>query len=678
MAGMQGPGLEWRRRCRLHWRHMPDLQRRRFTSNTRLGPLLRLARRWLRPADTAVLDELCASWRAGKDRSTALDLKQRGNDSFKARDYPQALSLYTKGLRYMPADSPECALLYANRSAALYQLHRYQDCVEDIDRAESLGYPPELQHKTQSRLAACLQRLGGSGGGSKESEPPSPAPPAPGVGECAPGLSLRWEGSRGRHYRACQDVVRGQAVLRETAFAAVLVPGLPSPDHPPTQELLCHHCLAPATLPLPCPSCSYAQYCGQLCRSTAWHTHHWLDCPLGGHLLALGTGSHLALRTTLRGAWGEEGALRGEPLGETEVGQRGGAQGEVQVPSSALCVQPAPQPCAGPCSTAGLRAKGWGRWGRVRGWLHWGVAVLRHMLQLQCNAQAITVLHDTGEGAGSVRDTREVCVGTALYCWASLLNHSCQPNTTASFQGTRITLRATEPIPAGEQVLHCYGPHWSRQCVRDRRKSLQTQYYFWCECSACVAGGAEGSPAPQAQFLCRPCGSALSLEEGGYRCVRCAQLVPPQSLQQQLQQLRLQMEGAGNMHSTHTDTALAQLQQCQAGAQSLLPAQHPLHGEIDDSLARVYATRGEWEAAAQHLQRSVHAVELQYGAGSVELAQQLLKLAQVLFNSRSVCEAESVIDRAIPLLTTHYGADHDTVAELRAMNSCLRSLPGRS
>ncbi|XP_032901464.1 SET and MYND domain-containing protein 4 isoform X1 [Amblyraja radiata] len=473
MAGMQGPGHEWRRRCRLHWRHMPDLQRRRFTSNTRLGPLLRLARRWLRPADTAVLDELCASWRADKDRSTALDLKQRGNDSFKARDYLQALSLYTKGLRYMPADSPECALLYANRSAALYQLHRYQS---------------------------------------------------------------------------------------------------------PQQRFVC--------------AASAAALC--------WALQH--RRPQGDGVGTLGQGARLA-------------AL--------------------------------------------------------------GVAVLRHMLQLQCNAQAITVLHDTGEGAGSVRDTREVCVGTALYCWASLLNHSCQPNTTASFQGTRITLRATEPIPAGEQVLHCYGPHWSRQCVGDRRKSLQTQYYFWCECSACVREGGEGSPAPQAQFLCRPCGSALSLEEGGYRCVRCAQLVPPQSLQQQLQQLRLQMEGAGNMDSTHTDTALAQLQQCQADAQSLLPAQHPLHGEIDDSLARVYATHGEWGAAAQHLQRSVHAVELQYGTGSVELAQQLLKLAQVLFNSRSVCEAESVIDRAIPLLTTHYGADHDTVAELRAMNSCLRSLPGR-
>ena len=46
-----------------------------------------------------------------------------------------------------PEDSPVLPILFANRSAALFKMGRFTDCVEDIDEALRLGYPEKLQYK---------------------------------------------------------------------------------------------------------------------------------------------------------------------------------------------------------------------------------------------------------------------------------------------------------------------------------------------------------------------------------------------------------------------------------------------------------------------------------------------------------------------------------------------------
>lgn len=41
---------------------------------------------------------------------------------------------------------------------------------------------------------------------------------------------------------------------------------------------------------------------------------------------------------------------------------------------------------------------------------------------------------------------------------------------------------------------------------------------------------------------------------------------------------------------------------------------------------------GEWRMAASHLKRSIVAIQAQFGEDSIELGQQLFKLAQLHFN----------------------------------------------
>ena len=50
----------------------------------------------------------------------------------------------------------------ANRSASLFFLHLYKECVADTDLAFKLGYPDELAYKLHERKAKCLGQLGQS------------------------------------------------------------------------------------------------------------------------------------------------------------------------------------------------------------------------------------------------------------------------------------------------------------------------------------------------------------------------------------------------------------------------------------------------------------------------------------------------------------------------------------
>ncbi|XP_078064841.1 protein-lysine N-methyltransferase SMYD4 [Mustelus asterias] len=661
--------------------------------------------------DEAILEQLSAHCSTQKDPKTELDFKQQGNARFRVKDYVQAVALYSKGLRHSCAASPQAALLYANRSAALYHLQRYQECLEDIRRAREHGYPQQLEHKILARHTSCLHHLGipdtalgpqsggdlRDGGGQSARATALPSVGAhsqsrdcPGVQsaaaailcEVSPALILHSDTLRGRHLVATEELRPGEILLQEEAFAAVLIPGGRGKELPPNEDLYCHHCLGQTDLPLPCPTCSFSSYCSELCRQSAWHQYHWLECCLGGLLLALGTFAHLALRTVLVAGMqevaraqnggdqylGEQRSKREDPdhrTGQTGCSGAGGYSGkadwmsrdgpsrykmihsllphtEQQKPKHRfLCAFTAAAVCRA------IRQRGLepqllseeleleSAQGQRLSTL--GVALLQHMLQLQCNGQAITALRDTGVGNSHVAEMEEVRIATAFYSGMSLLNHSCDPNTSITFRNTTITVRASRPIPAGQEVLHCYGPHWSRMAVKERQRALCLQYFFQCWCTACVSEEKEaaGTDSLLTQYLCSHCGFTLQdTEEADCRCSNrsCGHLVSKLSLTQQVQQIISKMDIARGLSIENPDAAFQILSECQQTAQNLLSSQHPVQGEIEDCLAQLHASQADWSAAARHLRRSCELVGAQFGDRSVELAKQLFKLAQTLFN----------------------------------------------
>lgn len=307
-------------------------------------------------------------------------------------------------------------------------------------------------------------------------------------------------------------------------------------------------------------------------------------------------------------------------------------------------------------------------------------AMLRHMLQLQCNAQAITVMQELGPGDGAVVDKKPVRLATAFFPVLSLLNHSCCPNTSVSFSGTAATVRASQPISSGQEVLHCYGPHWCRMRVAERQQLL-SQYFFECRCQACLKeleSGVRSVVSIRNSFCCPKCQAQMQGEEDTLCCSNeaCATSASRDHLSGRLQDLQQQIKKALDLLRVRkADQAIKMLLKCQMDAGTFLSPEHLLMGEMEDHLAQVYATLGKWQEAARHLKKSIEIVEMHHGPSSVETGHELFKLAQILFNGFAVSEALSTIQRAEGILSVHFGPQSAQIQELQEMKACLSQLP---
>ncbi|KAF4532549.1 hypothetical protein B566_EDAN010841, partial [Ephemera danica] len=86
--------------------------------------------------------------------------RTRGNSAYQNEDNKKALKLYTKSISRAPLDSSELALAYANRSAVLRSMKKCRECLVDIERALSHGYPRDTSFKLMLREMQCHRDMG--------------------------------------------------------------------------------------------------------------------------------------------------------------------------------------------------------------------------------------------------------------------------------------------------------------------------------------------------------------------------------------------------------------------------------------------------------------------------------------------------------------------------------------
>ncbi|XP_012581429.1 PREDICTED: SET and MYND domain-containing protein 4 isoform X2 [Condylura cristata] len=502
-------------------------------------------------------------------------------------------------------------------------------------------------------------------------------------------------------------------------------------------DLYCHRCLKHTLAMVPCDGCSYAKYCSQECMQQAWNLYHSIECSLGGLLLTLGIFCHIALRATLLARFEDVGKvirkLYGEisdkniclPQNKNQVkmlnyddlgreSEKSDRTVETPIPGcningkyennynavssllphtenhnpehKFLCALSVTVLCrqlearslqtltldlkSPPPKAAGSHAFG-------PELTVWGVAMLKHMLQLQCNAQAITTIQQTGSKESIITDSRQVRLATAIFPVVSLLNHSCSPNTSMSFTSTVATLRASEQIGKGQEILHCYGPHKSRMGIAERQQSLKSQYFFDCNCSACQNEKDRITAGPRWEaFCCNSCG-ALMQGNDVLSCgnTSCSELVRRDHLVSRLQGLKQQVGMAQKLlRNGKLEPAIELLLECQHDAESFLSPEHTVIGEMEDDLAQAYAALGDWQKSAIHLQKSLQVVEVRHGASSVEMGHELFKLAQIFFNGFAIPEALNATQKAEKVLLVHCGPWNDEVQELQKMKTCLLEL----
>lgn len=93
--------------------------------------------------------------------SSAKNLREAGNRLFAARDFSTCVETYSQSILSCPAENPEeSSLAHANRSAALFQLELYDDCIRDIETALENSYPANFVPKLLLRKVKSLKKLG--------------------------------------------------------------------------------------------------------------------------------------------------------------------------------------------------------------------------------------------------------------------------------------------------------------------------------------------------------------------------------------------------------------------------------------------------------------------------------------------------------------------------------------
>ncbi|XP_066595162.1 histone-lysine N-methyltransferase SMYD3 isoform X2 [Prorops nasuta] len=112
-------------------------------------------------------------------------------------------------------------------------------------------------------------------------------------------------------------------------------------------------------------------------------------------------------------------------------------------------------------------------------------------------------------------------IGVGIYLAPSILDHSCEPNATVIFEGTRIIIRTLQDLPSLD---------WSNirisyidllNTTKDRKAELQSSYYFLCECEKCKTEKPEAEAAACPNVSCTyPC----SVNDD--KCTKCGAEYP--------------------------------------------------------------------------------------------------------------------------------------------------------
>ncbi|KAL9956585.1 hypothetical protein ACROYT_G038079 [Oculina patagonica] len=286
-----------------------------------------------------------------KSASESARLRNEGNKLFQKNRYHQALEVYSCSILNAPVESHghELSLAFANRSAVLFHLREYRQCLEDIEQALRRGYPNELRYKLFDRQGKCFFGIGQSSRAlncfqkameslneskldhkkrevwlkdlemeickSQETKMdethvmqedltsnnvnfPTGAFQLPQLthkenskftsASCA--IDIATSPVTGRHPVATQDIHVGDILVIEKPFASVLLP-----EHVETH---CYHCLRWTAVPLPCYQCSTVRYCSKACAKQSWDSYHSVECQYLDliHRAGIGKNGHLALR----------------------------------------------------------------------------------------------------------------------------------------------------------------------------------------------------------------------------------------------------------------------------------------------------------------------------------------------------------------------------------------------
>nr|XP_023011495.1 SET and MYND domain-containing protein 4-like [Leptinotarsa decemlineata] len=394
--------------------------------------------------------------------------RNKGNELYNAKKYLEAFEMYVKSLLFAETDSECMGLAYNNRSAVLYVNNYYSECLKDIDLA--LGNP--IPHKTMEKLLVRKQKAIECNRLQRKLTYYYPVPCVKKVNRKIPCASASIEIKRsekyGRHVVAVENIKVGHVISVEDSFVNMI--------HMESKYLHCHHCLELCYNLIPCDKCTNTLYCGEECLKKAQSGDHKFEC---SSLPILQFPGILFTRMTTRGL----DELQNKAEVETDNVFRSDSfkvaldleTNESKRDFLNLAIS-AVMACIAYHS---LRSNP-----EFRSTYDVDPQILKSYLYKTYMVSAFNPF-DIKKVRYQPQSINVKKVGTAIYNFASVLNHSCVPNVELFFHGTLLVTRALANISKGEQCCINYGTSFSVSDYNSRQKFLRMMYYFDCDCRAC-------------------------------------------------------------------------------------------------------------------------------------------------------------------------------------------------
>ena len=328
---------------------------------------------------------------------------------------------------------------------------------------------------------------------------------------------------KGRYIVAGRDIPIGDVISGESPYCSVLY----------SEYYLthCNNCLVRFIQAVPCRQCSRVAYCSPSCEAQAWEGFHKTECPclrwLGSDWV--GRLGHLALRLVSVAGYlnlkkyystdpNQSDPDRGQSFKNTSPFNADGtyskeydaifnlvANEESRTPENlfnfsliSVILMKIYFECTRIMLLESAHSQGDSEMiatlehqlspaekkigPHPKQLLMLGSALMHHLEIIQCNGVAINEMQGTGDF--STFEPRDI--GLGIYPVHGLLNHSCNPNIDLCFYGNKMVARAISNIQKGEEICLDYGVTYFTHPKATRAQILKLQYYFDCNCEACV------------------------------------------------------------------------------------------------------------------------------------------------------------------------------------------------
>lgn len=618
-----------------------------------------------------------------KNEDLASILKKNGNEAYLKKKNIKAMEYYNKAILVCPEST--ISLLYGNRSAVLFEQKLWKDCTRDIDVAISCGFPVEKVWKLYRRKGevmlklhqvedskSCFKKaidlLDGNTKLKRELEQvekhllaasnleidelisnkttkinlKDDEVPYHGYNEtvtsASKSLSFTKGKSQGRHFLANESIVEKSVVIIEKPYAFVLLPDWYN-SH-------CQHCLVKVTIPYPCTQCTEIFYCSVDCQKKSWKSYHYLECGKLNIMAQIGV-SHLALRIILISdistleSFFENG--KGKMINSDGFNSDGAYATNYRTVFHLMTHSENHQPedifqyTVAAFFLLKLLKKGefffFGTSEETK--FEIGGLLLHHILQIICNAYAITSVESMSQISENMVEQEQVRIATAMYPTASIANHSCQPNIINTFDRDTLKVQVIKDIKKGEQIYNCYGPHYRRMGLTERQDVLKKQYFFECDCVVCVKG--LKSMEEFDSYRCPKCSGNLCT--ASTICSNCETNVDINELLEKSTQADAIFQSTNDLLSNvmqeinkhKLQTALSKFVLCLSLQKDILCKFHSSLGKTYDAIAKCYALMYNYEESIPYLRKSIKIVVVHYGKTSREVMNEYIKLCDVYF-----------------------------------------------